>query len=73
MYHHLKINGFMSIELKCEKSLKCNIKGNDQPRGLVVSVSDYYSGGPGFDSLLYHGDFSLIGENPHGDHGLGSQ
>jgi hypothetical protein len=31
----------------------------DQPRGLVVGVSDYWSWGPEFDSRLYHGDFSL--------------
>jgi hypothetical protein len=27
---------------------------------------------PGFDSQLYYGDFSLIGEDPYSDHGLGS-
>ena len=32
---------------------------SDQPRGLVVRVSDYLSWGPGFDSRFYHGNFSL--------------
>jgi hypothetical protein len=36
----------------------------DQPRGLVVRVSDYWSWGPGFDSRLCHGDFSLKGKIP---------
>jgi hypothetical protein len=40
---------------------------SDQPRGLVVRVSDYWSWGPGFDSRFCHGDFSL-----KGNHGLGS-
>jgi hypothetical protein len=31
----------------------------DQPRGLVVRVSDYWSWGTGFDSRFCHGDFSL--------------
>ena len=44
----------------------------DQPRGLVVRASGYKSRGPGFDSRLYHGDFSMWGEDPRGDHGLGS-
>ena len=30
----------------------------DQPRGLVVKVSDYWPWSPGFDSRFYHGDFS---------------
>jgi len=38
----------------------------DQPRGLVVRVSDYYSWGPAFDSRLYRGNFPW-----RGDHGLG--
>ena len=32
---------------------------SDQPRGLVVRASDYKPRGPGFDSRLYHGNFSL--------------
>ena len=44
----------------------------DQPRGLVVRASGYKSRGPGFDSRLYHGDFPCGGEDPRGDHGLGS-
>jgi hypothetical protein len=36
----------------------------DQPRGLVVRVSDYWSWGPGFDSRFCHGDFSLKGKIP---------
>jgi hypothetical protein len=43
----------------------------DQPRCLVVRVSDYWSLGPGFDSRLSWG-FSLEGEYSHSDHGLGS-
>jgi hypothetical protein len=31
----------------------------DQPRGIVVRLSDYWSWGPGFDSRFYHGYFSL--------------
>jgi hypothetical protein len=34
----------------------------NQPRGLVVRVSDYWSSGPGFDSRFYHEDFSLKGK-----------
>jgi hypothetical protein len=37
----------------------------------VVSIFDYWSRGTGFVSLLYHGDVFVIGEVPHGDHGLG--
>jgi hypothetical protein len=37
---------------------------NAQPRVLVVRVSDYWSRGLGFDSRLYHGDFSLKGKIP---------
>ena len=44
----------------------------DQPRGLVVRASGYKSRGPGFDSRLYNGDFPCGGEDPRGDHGLGS-
>jgi hypothetical protein len=33
----------------------------DQPRGLVVRVSDYWSTGPGSDSRFCHGEFSLKG------------
>jgi hypothetical protein len=40
------------------------IISSDQLRGLVVRVSDYWSSGPGFDSRLYHGDFSLKGKIP---------
>jgi hypothetical protein len=36
----------------------------DQPRGLIVRVSDYWSWGPGFDSRFCHGDFSLKGKIP---------
>jgi hypothetical protein len=36
----------------------------DQPHGLVVRVSDYWSWGPGFDSWFCHGDFSLKGKIP---------
>ena len=51
----------------------CIIQVNvDQPRGLVVRASGYKSRGPGFDSRLYHGAFSLWGEDPRGDRGLGS-
>jgi hypothetical protein len=43
----------------------------DQPRSLVVRVSDYWSWGSGFDSRFYMGIF-LEGEDSHGNHGLGS-
>jgi hypothetical protein len=72
------------INVSCLHSSKRNgrwgsINGNnnnnnntrDQPRALVVRVSDHWSWGPGFDSLFYNGDFSLK-EDSHGDHGLGS-
>jgi hypothetical protein len=36
----------------------------DQPRGLVVWVSEYWSWRPGFDSRFRHGDFSLKGTIP---------
>jgi hypothetical protein len=36
----------------------------DQPRCLVVRISDYWSWGHGFDSRFYHGDFSLKGKIP---------
>ena len=36
----------------------------DQPRGLVVRVSDYWSWGPGFDSRLYRGNFPWRGRFP---------
>ena len=50
-------------------SLQCqfireNICNWDQPRGLMVRVSDYKSWGPGFDSRFYHGNFSLQGKIP---------
>jgi uncharacterized heparinase superfamily protein len=35
---------------------------SDQPHGLVVRVSDYWSWGPGVNSQFYHGDFSLKGK-----------
>jgi hypothetical protein len=35
-----------------------------QPRGLVVRVSDCWLWGPGFDSRVCHGDFSLKGKIP---------
>jgi hypothetical protein len=31
----------------------------DQPHGLVVRVSDYWSWGPGFDSRFHHGDHGV--------------
>jgi hypothetical protein len=34
----------------------------DQPRGVVVRVSDYWSWGPEFDSRFCHGNFSLKGK-----------
>jgi hypothetical protein len=37
---------------------------NDQPRGLVVRVSVYWSWSPGFDYRFCHGDFSLKGKIP---------
>ena len=36
----------------------------DQPRGLVIRVSDYKSWGPEFDFRFYHGNFSLQGKIP---------
>ena len=36
----------------------------DQPHGLVVGASDYWSRGPGFDSRLYHGNFLCGGRIP---------
>jgi hypothetical protein len=36
----------------------------DQPRSLVVRVSEYWSWYPWFDSWLCHGDFSLKGKFP---------
>jgi hypothetical protein len=62
----IKYNTFLNLNLYQNKLC------TDQPRGLVVNVSDHQSFGSGFDSRLYHGNFSLIGEDPHGDHGLGS-
>jgi hypothetical protein len=47
------------IKKEAEKILKY-----DQPRGLVVRVSDYSSRGPRFDSWFYYGDFSLKGKIP---------
>ena len=44
----------------------------DQLLCLVVRASGYYSRGPRFDSRLYHGNFPCGGEDPRGDHGLGS-
>jgi hypothetical protein len=43
---------------------RCKHYCSDQPRGLLVRVSDYWSWGPGFDCRLYHGDFSLKGKFP---------
>jgi hypothetical protein len=40
------------------------IAERDQPRGLVVRVSDYWSWGTGFDSRFCHGDFPLKGKIP---------
>jgi hypothetical protein len=37
---------------------------SDQPRGLVVRVSGYWSWGPGFDSRFCHGNFPLWGRIP---------
>jgi hypothetical protein len=37
---------------------------HDQPRGLVVRVSDYRSWGHGFDSRFCHVNFSLKGKIP---------
>jgi hypothetical protein len=31
----------------------------DQPHGLVIRISDYWSWGPGFDSRFCNGDFSM--------------
>ena len=43
----------------------------DQPRGLVVRVSDYnHEVRVRFPVLPW--EFFLVGEDPHGDHGLGS-
>jgi hypothetical protein len=36
----------------------------DQPRGLGVRFSDYWSWGTGFDSRFHHGVFSLKGNIP---------
>jgi hypothetical protein len=44
----------------------------NQPRGLVVTVSDYWSRGPGFNSCFYRGDFSVEGGDSICDHDLGS-
>jgi len=41
-----------------------NIFACDQPRGLVVRVSD--------STMALTWEFFLVGEDPHGDHGLGS-
>ena len=60
--------GNATIYLKKTESLS----DDDQPRGLVVRASGYKSRGSGFDSRLYHGDFPCGGEDPRGDHGLGS-
>jgi hypothetical protein len=38
------------------------VSESPQPRGLVVTVSDYWLWGPGFDSRFYRGDFYLKGK-----------
>jgi hypothetical protein len=46
----------------CKENQNTHFMFRDQPRGLVVKVSDYWSWGPGFDSWFCHGDFSLKGK-----------
>jgi hypothetical protein len=53
-----------SIENKIKRNVIFYITITDQPRGLVVRVSDYWSWGPEFDSRLYYGNFSLKGKIP---------
>jgi hypothetical protein len=53
-----------SLELSPEAFLKWYTWTYNQPRGLVDTVSDYWSWGPGFDSQFCHGDFSLKGKIP---------
>jgi hypothetical protein len=48
----------------CSLSCFVIITFSDQPHGLMVGVSDYWSWGPGFDSRFYHGDFSVKGKIP---------
>jgi hypothetical protein len=47
-----------------KQNLACLNLVSDQPRGLVVRVSDYWSWDSGFDSRFCHGDFSLKGKIP---------
>jgi hypothetical protein len=64
---------FKLVSVMLNFALFADNKGlsGDQPRGLVVRVSDYWLWDPGFDSVLPWG-FFLEGEVFHGDHGLGS-
>jgi hypothetical protein len=48
---HMRVNPF--------PYLTWGAQVRDQPLGLVVRVSDYWSWGPGFESRFCHGDFSL--------------
>jgi hypothetical protein len=55
------------LHVRFEPFENCNelhYVSSNQPRGLVVRVSEYWSWGPGFDSRFYHGDFSLKGKIP---------
>jgi hypothetical protein len=49
----------MSVKRSTCFITKPNLVRCDQPRGLMVRVSDYWSWGLWFDSRFYHGDFSL--------------
>jgi hypothetical protein len=51
--------------------METDVRVAGQPRGLVVSVSDYSHEVPVSFPGSTMGTFSLIGEDPHGDYGLG--
>ena len=55
--HSLDVNTYNRCNWKLERVLYYLIC--DQPRGLVVRISDYQPWGSGFDSRFYHGNFSL--------------
>jgi hypothetical protein len=59
-----RIKRYYCALVGCNKTIK--VGRYDQPRGLVVRVSGYWSGGPWFDSRFCHGDFSLKGKIPMG-------
>jgi hypothetical protein len=59
-----KADNLTTILCLCHEIWEPKLPGTDQPRGLVVTVSDYWLWGPGFDSRFYHGNFPLQGRIP---------